>query len=102
MAQFMLAFHGGGFPETEQERANEMAAWGSWMQGLGAALIVPGSPVGMSKTVTNKGVEDNGGSNPLSGYSVVEAGDMDAAIKMAQGCPILKNGSVEVAPLIAM
>ncbi|MGB0855268.1 MAG: YciI family protein [Pikeienuella sp.] len=103
MAKFVFAFHGGGMPETPEEGEKVMAAWGAWMQGLGAALVNGGAPVGMSKTVHAGGVNDDGGSNPLSGYSVVEAPDMDAAIVMAQGCPILQSGgSVEVAQEMEM
>ena len=58
---------------------------------------------GPSKTVTPSGVADNGGSNPVSGHSVVEAADIDAAIEMAKGCPILHDdGSVEVAEVLQM
>lgn len=103
MAKFVFAFHGGGMPETPEEGEKVMAAWGAWMQGLGAALVNGGAPVGPSKTVHAGGVDDDGGSNPLSGYSVVEAADMDAAIEMAQGCPILQSGgSVEVAQEMEM
>jgi hypothetical protein len=79
-----------------------MAAWGEWMGKLGPALVDPGNPAGPSKTLTAKGVEDNGGANPISGYSLVNADDIDAAVEMAKGCPILKNGSIEVAEAIEM
>lgn len=64
------------------------------------ALVDPGDPAGPSKTLTSKGVEDNGGANQISGYSLVNAADIDAAIEMAKGCPILKSGSIEVAEAI--
>jgi hypothetical protein len=103
MAKFMFAYHGGGMPETPEEGEKVMAAWGAWMGGLGAALVDGGAPLGMSKTVSAKGVADDGGANPISGYSVVEAADMDAAIAMAKGCPILDaGGSVVVAEAMPM
>ena len=103
MAKFMLAYHGGGMPETPEEGEKVMKAWGDWMGSLGAALVDGGAPLGMSKTVHAKGVDDNGGANPLSGYSVVEASDMDAAIAMAKGCPItFSGGSIEVAEAMPM
>mgnify|MGYP003387007795 CR=1 FL=1 len=103
MAKFMFAYHGGGMPETPEEGEKVMAAWGVWMGGLGEALVDGGAPLGMSKTVSTGGVANDGGANPLSGYSVVEASDMDAAIGMAKGCPILDaGGSVEVAEAMPM
>ena len=104
MAKFMLIYHGGGRPETPEEGEKVMAAWGAWMQGLGESLIDGGNPAGMSKTVTVSGIEDNGGSNPVSGYSLIDAADMDAALKMAKGCPILNGGqgTVEVAEAMEM
>ena len=98
MPKFIFAYHGGGMPETPEEGEKEMAAWMGWYQNMGAALADGGAPAGMSKTVSASGVSDDGGSNPLSGYTVVEAADIDAACEMAKGCPILKNGTVEVAP----
>lgn len=103
MAEFIFAFHGGAMPETPEEGAKVMAAWGAWMEGLGENMVNPGNPVGMSKTVTAKGVVDNGGSNPLSGFTIVKAGNIEAACKMAAGCPIVDSGgSVEVAPIVEM
>ena len=104
MPKFVFAYHGGGRPETPEEGARVMAAWQAWMGGLGDALVDGGNPVGMSKTVSAGGVADDGGSNPLSGYTLVEAADMDAAVVMAQGCPILEGGAgtVEVAEAMEM
>ena len=43
------------------------------------------------------------GSNSMSGYSVVEAADMDAALEMAKACPFLETGGcIEVAQVMVM
>lgn len=97
MPNYVFAYHGGKMPESEEEGAKVMAAWGAWFEKMGSAVVDPGNPVGMSKTVGANGVEDNGGSNPLSGYTVVSADNIDAACEMAKGCPILEHGTVEVA-----
>lgn len=104
MAQFIFAYHGGKKPDTPEEGAKTMEAWKNWMGEMGDALIVPGAPVGMSKTITRDGIADDGGSNPLSGYSVVEAADIDAATAMAKGCPMVTDGSgsIEVAEILEM
>ncbi|MGR3679015.1 MAG: hypothetical protein ACU0AZ_13655 [Paracoccaceae bacterium] len=81
-----------------------MAAWQAWMGGMGDKLVIPGAPVGMSKTVSVGGVADDGGANPASGYTVVEANDQDAACDMAKCCPMVVDGSgsVEVAEIHEM
>ena len=79
-----------------------MQAWGAWMGGLGDDLVDPGNPVGQSATVKADGsVAQDGGANPLSGYSLLNAPNQEAAIKAASGCRILaRGGSVEVAEAI--
>ena len=79
-----------------------MEKWGAWMGSLGDAIVNAGSPGGMSKTVSAEGVTDDGGSNPLSGFSILKADSMDAALEMAKGCPHLETGTIEVAEEVEM
>ena len=102
MSNYIFAYHGGKRPETPEAGAELMARWKAWMGGLGDALVNPGNPVGMSKTVSSGGVSDDGGSNPLSGFSIVKADSMDAALEMAKGCPHLEHGTIEVAEVMEM
>ena len=70
-----------------------MNAWGAWFGGLGAAVIDGGNPVGKSYTVKPDGsLVDNGGANPASGYSLIEASSIEDAHAKAKGCPLLKSG----------
>ncbi len=103
MPKFVFAYHGGKAPDTPEEGAKVMAAWNAWYSGMGQAVVDGGGPCGMSQTVTSGGVAGNGGANPLSGLTQVEAADIDAAVSMAKGCPILDDGgSVEVAEVLQM
>lgn len=96
MTNYLLVYRGGGMPESEEEGQRVMAQWGQWYESMGAALVDGGNPVGASKTIgANGSVSDS--ANPVSGYTIISAGDMDAAVEMAKGCPILQSGgSVEV------
>lgn len=98
MANYLLAYHGGGTPATDEARAKSMAAWTKWFQGLGAAVVDAGNPVGRASTVKSGGaVNEGGGANPVTGYSVVKADSLNAAIALAKGCPIVQDGgSIEV------
>ena len=104
MAEYALVFHGGGMPETEEESAKVMAAWGSWMEGLGGALKDPGNPFGNATTINSDGsTVAGGGTNPATGYTLLEADSLDAAVALAKGCPILDSGgSIEVAEALDM
>lgn len=103
MAKFIFAYHGGSKPESPEEGEKEMAKWMAWLGGMGDQCIDMGAPVGLSKTVSAGGIADDGGSNPLSGYTLIEAQDIEAACELAKGCPIHDGGgSVEVAPIMDM
>lgn len=104
MAKFLFIYHGGSMPETEEEGARVMADWMAWFEGMGAAVVDGGNPVGQSSTVNSDGsVSNDGGSNPASGYSLVNADSIEQATALTSGCPILKvGGSVEVAETIDM
>ena len=98
MPKYLLAYHGGGMPETEEEGARVMAAWTAWMESLGASLSDAGNPVGMAATVSADGSSaDGGGPNPVTGYSLITADSLSDAVAKVDGCPILASGgSVEV------
>jgi len=104
MAKYLFVYHGGGKPESEAEVAEVMNAWGEWFGSMGSAVVDGGNPVGMSSTVKSDGsVADNGGANPVSGYSLIEASSLDDALGKAKACPILNaGGTVEVAEAIDM
>ena len=103
MTKFIFAYHGGKMPDTPEEGEKVMAAWNKWYEDMGSKVADPGAPVGKSKTVSAGGVADNGGANPLSGWTVVSADSVDAAVALAKGCPILTaGGSVEIAPVMEM
>ena len=105
MAKYLFVYHGGGGqPATQEAREKAMAAWGSWFGSMGKAVINGGNPVGKSWTVKSNGaVAKDGGANPVSGFSLVEAKNYEGAVDLAKGCPLLSNGgSVEVAEVMDM
>lgn len=102
MPKYIFAYHGGKRPETAEEGAMIMDAWVKWFGTLGSAVADGGNPLGPSRTVSANGVADNGGANPISGYSLINAESMDAAVEMAKSCPILEHGTVEIAEAISM
>jgi hypothetical protein len=93
MAKYLLAYRGGGMPETPEAGAQVMAAWGAWFGQLGAAVADPGNPIGKAKTINADGSVSGDGHSALSGYSIISADSLDAAIALAKGCPVLSSGA---------
>ena len=89
-----MVYHGGPMPETDDEMAHEMVRWGDWMNSLGGQLVEPGAPVGKSKTLSASGITDDGGANPVSGYSIVETESIEAALAMIKSYPHLDSGTI--------
>jgi len=93
MSKYVLAFRG---QPNRKAAAGEDAAWGAWFGSLGAAVTDHGHRVGQVRTVQAQGAGE-AGSMVLTGYVVVDAPDLDAAAKLAAGCPGLETGvNVEV------
>lgn len=103
MPDYILAYHGGKMPESPEEGAEHMAKWEAWAGGLGDSLINRGTPLGKSKTVSSSGVTDGGGPNPLIGYSILKAENIDAAVKMVEDSPHINfGGTMVVAEMMEM
>ena len=98
MPNYLFAYLGGEMPATPEEGAKLMAKWEAWIGGLGDAMVNPGSSLKASKVVTAGGVSNDGGST-LTGFSLVKAGSLDAAIEIAKGCPHVSMGAIEVSEL---
>lgn len=102
MARFIFAYRGGRPPKTPEEGQQFMARWRAWVADFGEALDGPGNILGTSKTVSADGVADDGGPSPLSGFSIVNADTLEAALEMAKRCPHAEHGTIEVAEVKRM
>jgi hypothetical protein len=93
---FVLLYHGGSMPETQEEGARIMQAWTAWFSKLGDALVDGGNPASASRTIGSNGAVTNDTAGP-TGYSIIKADSLDAAVELAKGCPVLQGGaSVQV------
>jgi hypothetical protein len=91
MANYLLAYTGGGMAQTDAEREAAMAAWGQWFGTLGPAIVDAGNPFGPSASVGSGGA-DGAAKTGLTGYSILTADSLDAAAELANGCPVFANG----------
>lgn len=97
MANYLVAYKGGGMAQTPEEQQKQMAAWGAWFGALGDAVVDGGNPIGASKSIAADGRISDGAASGLTGYSVIKAANLDEAAAKAKGCPILASGgSIEL------
>ena len=94
MANFVLLYTGGGMPETEAEQAAVLQAWGAWYGALGSAVVDGGNPfTAVAKHLASNGTVSAGPVGTMAtGYSIIKADSLDAAVEMSKGCPILMSG----------
>jgi hypothetical protein len=112
MAAFMLIFRGDGARRDSPEQMQQhMQKWMTWFEGLkrdgvykgqGAPLELSGKVIrGTRKTVSDGPFAE--AKDLVGGYAIIEAGDIEAAVDVARGCPTYeRDGFVEVRPVRAM
>ena len=69
--------------------AGEDAAWGKWFGELGDKIIDAGDPFGANGRAVHMGGVMPVSEKPVTGYSIVNANDMDEATELAKGCPLV-------------
>ena len=78
-----------------------MAAWKAWIEKNRAAVSVMGGPLGRTKQVTERGIEDV--SNAMGGFMIVTADSHEAAAGLFEQHPhftIFPGESVEIMPVL--
>ena len=90
-------------PEADR-RAKEregMAAWKAWVEKHHAAIVELGGPLGKTKKVTERGIDDT--SNEIGAFTVVRADSHEAAANLFEKHPHFTNfpgDSVEIMPVL--
>ena len=98
MTQFMMVYKGEATDMadmSEEEGAAVMAKWATWMGKVGPALSDVGTPFGPASSLVDDGT--SGTALSLTGYSIVQADDMDSARALADGHPYLSEGKGDYA-----
>jgi len=95
MTNFVLLYSGGGMPASEAEQQAVMKAWEVWFTALGDAVVSPGDPfTPVTKSIAPNGKVSDGPVGGLaSGFSIIKADSLDAAVALAKGCPVLQGGA---------
>lgn len=102
MAQFGLLYVGEPqFSSPEEGQANGKR-YMEWLNDLGDAIVNRGIPMGPPTRVTAEGVSSEERADRLTGLTIVEADDMDAAIEMAKNCPYVDVAALDVVQIFEM
>lgn len=103
MADYLLVYLGGEQPATPEAGQQHFARYMEWLESLGDAAVNPMNPLKNTHTVNPDGSITDGGSVGMSGFTIIEADSIEAAVSMAKTCPFLDiNGSLEVSELVQM
>lgn len=98
MSRFMMVYKGEATDMSEMTEAEAdavMAKWGAWTESVGAALSDIGTPFGPGVSLIDDGTSGTAAS--LTGYSIVEADNLDEALQLADGHPYLSEGKGDFA-----
>lgn len=78
-----------------------MAAWKAWVGKHQATIVGMGGPLGKTKKVTQRGIDDT--SNEMGAFTIVRAESHEAAAKLFEKHPhftIFPGDSVEIMPVL--
>ncbi len=82
---------------SSDQKEGSMAEWMAWKDSLGDALVDFGMPLATGKHIVFNAVSE--GNLPVTGYSIVQAESMDAAVGLLKNHPHFKGAggpSIEV------
>ena len=103
MSQYIIVYLGGEHPSSPEEGKAHFEKYKQWLGSLGEAVVSPANPLKDTHTVDSGGAVSKGGSIGMSGYTVVQADSVEAALDMAKNCPFLDiGGTLEVSELVQM
>lgn len=112
MKEFMMIFRMapmGDFKPTPEQMQQSIKQWQDWIGGIAAQdKFISTNQLGFTgKTINGSGIVTDGPyaeiKEIVGGYIIVKSTNIDDAVKLAQGCPILFiGGNVEVRDIMTI
>jgi len=103
MHHYIITYLGGDKPSSPEAGQQNYAKYQEWLASLGNSVVSPANPFKDTHTVNPDGTVKTGSKTFMSGYTIIEAESMNAALEVAKDCPFLEiNGSLEVSELMQM
>jgi hypothetical protein len=94
MARFLITYHAGDMPQDRESIAQARRAFTQWAARTGAALADVGAPVRSATTISSDGIHDGALAEPFMGWSVIEAEDGKAAVRLLADHPFISRGGI--------
>ncbi len=103
MPQYIIVYLGGNPPANPEEGKKNFEKYKEWLSSLGDAAVSPANPFRGTHTVNSGRAVSSGSRTAMSGYTIIEADSMEAALEHAKACPFLDTGGLlEVSELVQM
>ena len=88
MSKFMFLYKG-LWPDPTPEMTD---AWTSWFTEIGESIVDSGNPLGSGREVSESQSSDLPlGPQSITGYTIVNADNIDEAEKLLANCPIITS-----------
>ena len=111
MSEFVYLYRGGEQGISPERAQQMMQKWMTWLKELAAKGHIKdqGQPLeragklvkGKRKSVTDGPFAET--KDVVGGYTLITARDLDQAVELSKGCPILEvDGAVEVRPVMKL
>jgi hypothetical protein len=98
MPRFLVTYVGGAMPHDPEIMAQARAAFGAWLAQSGGAVTDPGAPV---RTVARLAAGEPADEAQVSGFSIIEASDVEAAKELLSTHPFIgRGGTLQVSECI--
>ncbi len=102
MANYLFVYYGSKMVPTKVEQQKSMGVWMKWFEKQGKSLAEMGAPTKPGKLVGAKGAQTIT-SNPVTGYSIFKADNIDGAVAIAKTSPqIVDGGEIAVYEIMPM
>jgi len=94
MARFLITYHTGDMPQDPESIARARRAFTQWAAKTGPALADIGTPIRSTTTISSKGIHNGAPAEPFMGWSVIEAEDGNAAVRLLTDHPFISRGGI--------
>jgi len=94
MARFLITYHPGDMAQDPESIAQARRAFAQWAAKTGDALADVGAPIRSVTTISSNGIHNRAPAEPFMGWSVIEAEDGNAAVRLLGDHPFITRGGI--------
>ncbi|MGR8946634.1 MAG: YciI family protein [Gammaproteobacteria bacterium] len=103
MAQYIICYFGGDHPSSPEAAKQHFAKYKQWLESLGDIAVSLANPLKDTRVINPDGSVVKGSGTAMSGFTVIEADSLEAALEVGRRCPFLEiGGSLEVSELLTL